>query len=94
MFLKGLLQALPGVEEIIDQKTGITYKTTKSFAKVKFGKTFIRVLVRSFKYYDPDKMIKNIKGYLWGYEGTMRIDSVQDIEKAFNIIKQSYEETL
>jgi len=92
--LQELTKSLPGIEEVIDQKTGITYKTTKSFAKFEFGKTFIRVLVRSSKYNDPKKITKDIKGYFWGYEGEIKINSMKDVEKVFNIIKQSYEETL
>jgi len=89
-----LVQSMPGVEELVDQKTGITYKTTKSFVRFEFGKTYINILVRSPKYNDPKKIVIDISSHMWGYKGRMKIKSIKNIQDYFDIIKQSYEETL
>lgn len=89
-----LVQSMPGVDELVDQKTGITYKTTKSFVRFEFGKTYINILVRSPKYDDPKKIVTDISSHMWGYKGRMKIKSMKNIQDYFNIIKQSYEETL
>jgi predicted transport protein len=85
---------LPNVQERAEQKTGITYKTTKSFVHFGFHKTFIQVLVREPKYNDPKKIVRDITGFLWGYKGQIKIKPNSDIDYIFNLIKQSYEETL
>lgn len=92
--LQELIKSLPGVEELIDQKTGITYKTTKSFARFEFRKTSMNILVKNAKYEDLKNMVKDITNRMWGYKGMVKINSMKDVEDVFNIIKQSYEETL
>lgn len=89
-----LVQSMPGVDELVDQKTGITYKTTKSFVRFEFGKTYINILIRSPKYNDPNKLVTDISSHMWGYKGRMKIKSKKNIQDYFNIIKQSYEDTL
>lgn len=83
-----------GVQEKAEQKTGITYRTTKSFVHFGFHKTFIRVLVREPKYNDPKKLVRDITGFLWGYKGEIKMRPDSDLDYIFNLIKQSYEETL
>ncbi len=92
--IKEKILELPNVQERAEQKTGITYKTTKSFVHFGFHKTFIQVLVREPKYNDPKKIVRDITGFLWGYKGQIKIKPNSDIDYIFNIIKQSYEETL
>jgi len=89
-----LLQSMPGVEELVDQKTGITYKTTKSFVRFEFGKSYINILVKSPKYNDPKGLVVDISSHMWGYKGRMKIKSIKNVKDHFEIIKQSYEETL
>lgn len=85
---------LPNVQERAEQKTGITYRTTKSFVAFGFHKTFIQVLVREPKYNDPKKLVRDITDFLWGYKGQIKMKPDSDVDYIFNIIKQSYEETL
>ena len=85
---------LPHVQERAEQKTGITYRTTKSFVHFGFRKTFIRVLVREPKYNDPKKFVRDITGFLWGYKGEIKMKADSNVDCIFNIIKQSYEGTL
>jgi len=88
------IKLLPGIEELIDQKSGITYRTTKSFARLEFGKSYINVLVREPKYNDPKSLVKDITTHMWGYKGKMQLKSFNDVSAVFDIVKQSYEETL
>ena len=92
--LQEKIQGLPGVEEVIDQKTGITYRTTKSFTRFEFGKKVMDVLVRNPKYNDPKNLVKDITTHMWGYKGRIKIKSITDVDDVFEIIKQSYEQTL
>ena len=88
------IKLLPGIEEVIDQKSGISYKTTKSFVRLEFGQSYINVLVREPKYNDPKGLVKDITTHMWGYKGKIQIKSLKDTDAVFDIINQSYEETL
>jgi predicted transport protein len=51
--------------------------------------------LRSPKYDDPKKLVKDITSFLyWGYKGLVKIDKESDVDYIFSLIKQSYEETL
>jgi len=92
--LQEKIQALPEVEEFANQKTGITYRTTKSFVRFEFGKNVLDVLVRSSKYNDPRSLVDDITAHMWGYKGRIKVKSVEDVDNVFDVVKQSYEETL
>jgi len=85
---------LPDITENVEQKTGITYRTSKSFVRFEFGKNYIQVLLRQPKYNDPKKLIKDITSFEWGYKGMVKLVPASDIEYVFGLIKQSYDETL
>lgn len=85
------------VEEKADQKVGITYRTTKSFVRFEFGKSYIDVLVRDSRYdhkIDPRGMVKDISSFEWGYKGRIKLKSKEDVPYVLDLIKQSYESTL
>jgi predicted transport protein len=92
--LQDKIKSLPEVEEVTNQKSGITYKTTKSFVRLEFRKTLIDVLVRSPKYDDPKKIVIDISTHMWGYKGRIKLKKENEVDDVFEIIKQSYEETL
>jgi predicted transport protein len=92
--LQEKIKALPEVEEIVDQKSGITYRTTKSFTRLEFGKTMIDILLREPKYNDPKNMVDDIASFEWGYKGRAKIKSTSQVDDVFDLIKQSYESTL
>lgn len=92
--LQEKIKSLPEIEEVTNQKTGITYRTTKSFVRLEFGKTMIDVLVRSPKYNDPKKIVRDISSHMWGYKGRIKLKKLNEINDVFEIVKQSYEETL
>lgn len=87
-------KTLPGINEVIDQKVGITYRTTKSFTRLEFRKSYIDVLLREAKYKDPKRLVKDISSFKWGYKGRIKLKSINEIEYVFKLIKQSYEETI
>src|SRR3989344_717852 len=85
------------VEEKAEQKDGITYRTTKSFVRFEFGKSYIDVLVRDSRYdhkIDPKGMIKDISSFEWGYKGRIKLKSKDDVSYVLDLIRQSYESTL
>jgi predicted transport protein len=85
---------LPNIQEKPEQKSGVTYRTTKSFCRFEFRKNSINLLLREPKYNDPKKLVKDITSFEWGYKGLVKIDKVSDVDYLFSLIKQSYEETL
>ncbi len=92
--LQEKVKSLPSVEEVIDQKVGITYRTTKSFTRFEFGKTYIDILLREPKYNDPNGLVSDISANKWGYQGRAKIKSISGVDGVFDLIKQSYESTL
>ena len=92
--IKEKILELPNVEERYEQKTGITYRTSKSFVRFEFRKTYIQILLKQPKYNDPKKLIRDITEFQWGYKGQVKLKIYSDIDYIFDLIKQSYEETL
>ena len=92
--LQEQVKLLPEVEEVINQKSGITYRTTKSFSRFEFGRSYIRVLVKDYKYNDPKNLVRDITSFKWGYKGEIKINSIKETNDVFELIKQSYESTL
>lgn len=92
--LQEKIKSLPSVDEVTDQKTGITYRTTQSFTRFEFGKSYIDVLLREAKYKDLKGLVKDISSFEWGYKGRVKIKLDNQIDDIFDLIKQSYEQTL
>lgn len=92
--IKEKVLELPNVTEIVEQKSGITYKTSKSFVRFEFKKSYVQVLLRQHKYNDPKKLIRDISSFEWGYKGMVKLLPATDINDVFALTKQSYEETL
>ena len=93
--MREMLLQLPNVEEMVDQKSGITYKTIKSFARFQFQKSYIQILVREPKYVsDEQGIVKDITTYGYGYLGSVKFTEDLDTATVFEILKASYESTL
>jgi len=93
--LREKILELPGVEEKLGQKSGITYRTTKSFARFEFRPTWIQLLLRDPSYKgDVKKLVEDITSNEWGYRGRIKIKPDSDIGYILDLIKQSYESTL
>ncbi|MBI3103545.1 DUF91 domain-containing protein [Candidatus Daviesbacteria bacterium] len=93
--LREKILQFPDAEEKENQKSGITYKTTKSFVRFEFRPTWIMVLLRDPKYTaDIKNLVKDVTSNEWGYKGMIKLQSEIDIDYVFELIKQSYEATL
>lgn len=93
--LREQILQLPDVEEKAAQKSGITYKTTKSFVRFEFYTNYIKVLLRDRSYpNDNKKLVKDITSNEWGYLGLARFEPEIDTDYVFSLIKESYESTL
>ncbi len=93
--LREQILQLPDVEEKAAQKSGITYKTTKSFVRFEFYTNYIKVLLRDRSYpNDSKKLVKDITSNEWGYLGLARFEPDTDTDYVFSLIKDSYESTL
>lgn len=93
--LRELILQLPSIEEKFGQKTGITYKTTKSFIRLEFRKTWIQLLLRDSSYkLDTQGLVKDISINEWGYKGMVKFTIESDMDYVFSLIKASYESTL
>ncbi len=85
---------LSNIQEKLEQKSGITYKTTKSFARFEFRKNSINLLLREPEYNDSRKLVRDVTSFGWGYKGLVKINKETDIDYLFYLVKQSYKETL
>ena len=85
---------LPNVTEKVEQRSGITYRTTKSFTRFEFKKSYIQILLKKPNYKDPKKLMKDITSFEWGYKGMVKMEQKSDIDYVFRLVKQSYEDTL
>lgn len=93
--LRDMLLQLPEVEEVSGQKSGITYKTTKSFTRLEFKKTWVQVLLREPKYKsDAKQLVRDVTTYRWGFLGMVKLTADSDIDYIYRLIKDSYESTL
>lgn len=93
--IRSSLLNFPEIEERINQKGGITYRTTKSFVRFEFRQTWIQVLIRDANYViDTKKMVKDVTKNEWGYNGMFKFTSETDVDYLINLITKSYESTI
>lgn len=93
--LRKKILELPAVEEKLGQRSGITYRTTKSFARFEYRPKWIQLLLRDPSYKNDIKgLVEDISSNEWGYKGRIKLKPESDIDYVFELIKQSYESTL
>jgi len=93
--LREQILQLPDIKGREAQKSGISYRTTKSFVRFEFRPTWIQVLLRDPKYQsDTKKLIKDVTSNAWGYKGLFKFNSETNVDYLFELIKKSYESTL
>ncbi len=93
--LRERLLQLPEVEEIAEQKSGITYRTTRSFTRFEFKKTWVQILLREPVYAsDTEKLVRDVTTYRWGFLGMIKLTADSDVDYIYQVIKDSYESTL
>lgn len=93
--IRDLITQLPEVGEKDELKSGITYKTTKSFVHFDFRPKWIHVLLRDPRYpNDTKKLVRDVTSNAWGYKGAIKFYESTDIDYLFKLIKSSYESTI
>lgn len=93
--LREKLLELPSVEEVAEQKSGITYRIIKSFSRLEFKGTWISILIRNPSYpEDTLKIVKDVTTHKLGYKGQVKFMPDSDIDYVFSLLKASYNSTL
>lgn len=92
MALREKILALDGVTERVNQKSQITYRTTKSFAAVSFIKTMAQVQFKGGeKINDPENRAKDIRSRQWGYPWLCDLKSAYDVAGVYDLVRAAYE---
>lgn len=92
MELRDLILALDGVVEKANQKSQVTYRTTKSFAACAFNKTFVQVQFKGgLTINDPEHRAKDITSYQWGYQWACDLKDSADVPAVFALVHGAYE---
>ncbi len=90
--LRDRLLALDGVEERANQKSQISYRTTKSFAAIDGKKTFIQCQFKGPEQIDdPEEMAQDIRSHQWGYQWIVKVKKAEDVDYAFKLLRDAYE---
>ena len=90
--LRDRLLALEGVEERANQKTTISYRTTKSFAAIDVKKGFLQCQFKGpEKIDDPEGRAKDIRSFHWGYQWIVKVKKADDLDYAFKLLRDAYE---
>lgn len=93
--LREKILQLPEVEEKENQKSGVSYRTTKSFTRFEFRPTWIMVLLRDPQYSSDTKhLVKDVTSNEWGYKGMLKFTPDTDLNYLYRLIEQSHESTL
>jgi predicted transport protein len=86
----------PDIIEVIDQKSGITYKNNKtSFVRIEFRSGFLGIIFKEKEgFVDPKNLSKDIRSFKWGFERTTNVRSMDNFDDVMYLLKQAYETTL
>lgn len=90
--LRDRVLALDGVEERVNQKSQITYRTTKSFIACDFAKSRIAVQFKG-GLAAPNVQgieIKDIRSRQWGYPWLCNLKSPGEVDAAFEVVLSAY----
>jgi hypothetical protein len=90
--LRDRVLALDGVEERVNQKSQITYRTTKSFIACDFGKSRIAVQFKGGSA-PPNAgaiVIKDIRSRQWGYPWLCNLTSTDEVDAVFEVALSAY----
>ncbi len=90
--LREQILGLDGVEERANQKGQISYRTTKSFVAFDFKKTQIQIQFKGGAI--PPAVvgveIKDIRSYQWGYPWMCSLNTADDVDVIFEVVKSAY----
>jgi predicted transport protein len=86
----------PDIEEVIDQKSGITYRHNKiSFLRFDFRVNQFNAVFKEKKgYVDPKNLSRDIRKRKWGFEREVVITSKDNFDDVIYLLKQSYDTTI
>jgi predicted transport protein len=93
--LRDRILELDGVEERANQKSQITYRTTRSFCAFAFRPKLILVQFKGPEHLpeglDPEGRTKDIHSYEWGYPWTCELKGPDDLAFIFQLVKFAYD---
>ena len=90
--LRAGLLALDGVEERANQKSTISYRATKSFAALDFKRNSVMCQFKGGETVaDPERRVKDIRSYQWGYPWAVDLKTSTDVEYVFALLSAAYE---
>jgi predicted transport protein len=76
-------------------KSGVTFRTTKNFARFEILIQWINVYLRDSKYAeDSRELIRDVSHGTSGWDGAVKLTSESDLEYLFTLILASYNSTL
>ena len=95
-YRKALTSFSIDVVEVVDQRSGITYKNNKiSFVRFEFRGGHINAIFKEKKGFDdPKHLSKDIRSNRWGFERMAEINSAENFDYIVYLLKQAYETTL
>ncbi len=95
-YRQGIMAFGPEVSEVIDQKTGITYKNNKiSFIRFEFRSDhFNAIFKEKAGFVDPKHLSVDIRSNKWGFERLVEVSSMHNFDDVNYLLKQAYETTL
>ncbi|MGC9375487.1 MAG: DUF5655 domain-containing protein [Bacteroidales bacterium] len=86
------------IDENIKEKATslyIGYRVAKTFAEIHLGKNQIKIYLRPIEYNDPKQMVEKIPdGYNWTLNQRIYIKEFDELDYAFGLIEQSYQDVL
>lgn len=87
--------ALDGVEERANQKSQISYRTTRSFCAFAFQKKVVKCQFKGPAELpagvDPEGRAQDITAYEWGYPWVCDLGTTDDVDGVFALVKQAYD---
>ncbi|MHB8507326.1 MAG: DUF5655 domain-containing protein [Candidatus Dormibacteria bacterium] len=90
--LRDRILALDGVEERANQKSQITYRTTKSFTACDFRKSNVQVQFKGgANLMNPEGRAKDIRSRAWGYPWVCFLNGPEDVEPVMRFVRSAYE---
>jgi len=96
--LRDKILQLPSVVETVGRsrtKAGVTFRTTKNFARFEILIQWINVYLRDSEYTeDSRKMVHDISHGTSGWGGVVKFTPEGDLEYLFTLIRASYNSTL
>ena len=92
--LRQRIRSLPEVEELIGQKTGISYKSNRKFVRFSFYPSYLEITLKEPKYLkDTKRIVKDITSYKFGWKGRINFKDKDEVDYVFEVIKEAYDQT-